>query len=170
VSAEDVGNSEFENLYGIFRSRSSARTALRELSKAYGLCLALMGLERRVDEGPCLAYGSKGCRGACVGAESPISHAMRVVQALCGLRVKPWPYPGRVGVRERDPDGYRTELHIVDRWRYLGTVKSEADLHELYETSSQAPFDPDTYKILARFLKSPPRSCDIVALPRDDRQ
>jgi DNA polymerase-3 subunit epsilon len=80
--------------------------------------------------------------------------------------VKPWPYPGRIGVRERDPNSERTELHVLDRWCYLGTVHSEAELHDLARERSHAAFDLDTYRMLARFLKSPPSRCDIVPLDR----
>jgi DNA polymerase-3 subunit epsilon len=104
------------------------------------------------------------CRGACIGAESPIAHAMRVVQAFSKLRIKPWPYPGCVGLRELDPHSERSELHVIDRWCYLGTVKTEAELHELTEDAPKGHFDLGMYKILARFLKSPPRSSDIVPL------
>jgi hypothetical protein len=53
---------------------------------------------------------------------------------------------------------------VIDQWRYLGTAKSEAELDELREAAPCDIFDLDTYKMLARFLKSPPSSCDILAL------
>jgi len=75
---------------------------------------------------------------------------------------KPWPYSGRIGIRERNRANDRCELHVLDRWRYLGTAHSEADLYELEEATGA--FDPETYRLLLRFLKSAPRTCDIVTL------
>jgi DNA polymerase-3 subunit epsilon len=166
VPAGDVDASSAGELYGLFRSRASALAALRGLAKAYALCPAVLGIEKRPSGESCSAYLESRCRGACVGAESRLSHGMRIVQAFSGLRVKPWPYPGRIGVRERDPNSERTELHVLDRWRYLGTVHSEAELHELEHEKSDAAFDLDTYRMLARFFKSPPSRCDIVPLDR----
>jgi DNA polymerase-3 subunit epsilon len=156
---------DFARLYGLFRSRSSARAALRALASAHDLCRVTLGLEPPLPNGACSAFDLKCCRGACIGAESVISHAMRVVQALSKLRMKPWPYSGRIAVRERSPHGQCAELHVLDQWRYLGTAKSEAELHELKEAAPRDTFDLDTYKMLARFLKSPPSGCDILALP-----
>lgn len=79
--------------------------------------------------------------------------------------MRPWPYAGRIGVRERDPATECCELHVLDRWCYLGTLRSEADLHELTEAPPAPAFDLDTYRILTRFLESVPRTCDIVPLP-----
>jgi DNA polymerase-3 subunit epsilon len=156
-----------ENVYGFFRSRASARQALRGLCRGHGLCLALMGLEARgAGSEPCAAYDARECRGACTGAESPMSHAIRAIPALAGLRMKRWPYAGPIGIRERTQDNDRAALHLVDQWRYLGTAKSEADLHELAERSEASDFDPEAYRILVRFLKSPGASCDILPLTR----
>jgi DNA polymerase-3 subunit epsilon len=153
-------------LYGLFRSRTAARAALRGLAKAYRLCHVVLGIETSEAGGSCFAHERGQCRGACAGAESLLSHGMRVAQAFSNLRVKPWPYAGRIGVRERDPGSERTELHVLDRWCYLGTVHSEAELHELSAERAGAAFDADTYKMLARFLKSLPSRCEVVALDR----
>jgi DNA polymerase-3 subunit epsilon len=161
ADAEDA-----RELYGLFRSRSSALAALRGLARAYELCHAAVGIERLRANTACSAHAHGRCRGACVGTESRLSHGMRVAQAFANLRVKPWPYPGRIGVRERDPNSERTELHVLDSWRYVGTVHSEAELHELSSERNDAAFDLDTYKMLARFLKSPPSRCEIISLDR----
>jgi len=164
VSASALGADMPTDLFGLFRSRASARETLRGLAAAHGLCHVLLGLEQRNEEGPCSAHALGRCRGACVGKEKPIAHAMRLAQALAGLRMRPWPYAGRIGVRERDPERDRSELYVFDRWRYLGTAKSEAELYELAESMQSAAFDLDTYRILARFLKSPPSTCEIVPI------
>jgi len=40
----------------------------------------------------------------------------------------------------------------VDGWRYLGTAKSDADIHDLLEQASTAQFDRDTYKLIKSHL------------------
>ncbi|HUP93900.1 MAG TPA: exonuclease domain-containing protein [Burkholderiales bacterium] len=167
TSVSAVEAADLRCLYGLFPSCATALKALRALADAHSLCRVTLGLEARGDNGACEAYGSGQCRGACAGAESAVAHAIRVVQALSRLRLKPWPYPGAIAVRERDPHSERVDIHVVDAWRYLGTASSDAELHELAHAQRPA-FEVETYKILARLLKSPPRSCEIVALPRRD--
>jgi DNA polymerase-3 subunit epsilon len=164
VAADDFDAASVTDLYGVFRSRASALAALRGLADAYRLCRARLGLERAEEGAPCSARVAGRCRGACVGAESDLAHAMRLARAFAGLRVRPWPYAGPIGVREYDPGTRRRELHVVDRWRYLGTADSDAALHELAHARVRAVFNLDDYRMLARFLKSPPASCEIVNL------
>jgi DNA polymerase-3 subunit epsilon len=42
-------------------------------------------------------------------------------------------------------------MHVVDRWRYLGTAINEEELYELAD-SGGAEFDLDIYKILKKAL------------------
>ncbi|HXQ63532.1 MAG TPA: hypothetical protein VN787_01660, partial [Steroidobacteraceae bacterium] len=72
--------------------------------------------------------------------------------ALAALRLKPWPFRGRVLVAERDWRG-EEDLHVLSGWRYLGTVR-EPDAAEGLDADAQA-FDPDVYRILKRFLAAP---------------
>lgn len=167
VDFGDVEGGDLDRLYGFFPSRATALKALRALADAHGLCRVTLGLEANSTTGGCSAYDSGHCRGTCVGAESTLAHAIRVLQALSRLRLKAWPYPGPIAVRERDPHSERVDLHVVDAWRYLGSASSDAELHELAQTQRPA-FEVETYKILARLIKSPPRSCEILALPRRD--
>ena len=79
------------------------------------------------------------------------------MEALCELKLQAWPFKGRIGVREAGADG--AELHVLDHWCYLGTVRSEQDLDTL---AARPAFDLDTYKILKRFLKNQHRGVEIV--------
>ena len=76
--------------------------------------------------------------------------------------MRPWPFKGRIGVRERGTAG--EQLIVLDRWCYLGTVRSEAELEELAEHRPQPVFDLDTYRILSRFLGSARRDYEVVNL------
>ena len=162
VSAHDLDLAQFGDLYGLFRSRRSAIEALREIATAHELCPILLGLEKKT--GPCFAYQLKRCRGACVGAESRARHALRLGQALTSMRMQPWPFRGRIGVRETGGDSEAAELHVLDRWCYLGTVRSEQELHEMETVRAQPAFDLDTYKILMRFLNQPRGKYTVVEL------
>lgn len=161
VAARDLDIAQFGDLHGLFRSRASAIEALRDITTAHELCSILLGLEKR--KGPCFAHQIKRCRGACVGKESRESHTLRLAQAFASLRMQPWPFRGRVGVREVAPHGEKSELIVLDRWCYLGTVRSEHELHELEESRPRPVFDLDTYKILTRFFNSR-RNCKVVEL------
>jgi DNA polymerase-3 subunit epsilon len=162
ATAADVDPARFGDLYGLFRSRATAIDALRDVAAAHGLCNILLGLEKR--DGACFAHQIKRCRGACVGLESRASHAVRLKQALLSMRTLPWPFAGRIGVRENTHDGETTELHILDRWCHLGTVCSEVEFHDFDDSTADPVFDVDTYKILKRFLAKPPRGTQIIPL------
>lgn len=149
VGVDDVPPGGFSHLHGLFRSRAAALSALREMATAHELCYVLLGLEKR--KGACFARQLKRCRGACTGDEPASAHALRLAEALARLTVARWPYGGPIAVREGD--GERTELHVIDRWCYLGTARTEAEVHELAHTPRSPRFDLDTYKILTKFLR-----------------
>jgi len=158
VTARELEEAGFNDLYGLFRARAAALEALREIAAAHQLCAIVLGLEK--GKGPCFAYQLKRCRGACVGKESLVAHRLRLGAALAGLRMRPWPFKGRIGVRESRSDA----LIVLDRWCYLGTAGSEIELAELAEQRAQPVFDLDTYKILSRFFGSSRRDYEVVDL------
>ncbi len=61
-----------------------------------------------------------------------------------------------MGIVEKDRAEESTEVHVVDRWCYLGTASSDAEVAELLEGRrslvERAGFDYDHYRILARHL------------------
>jgi DNA polymerase-3 subunit epsilon len=162
VSAADLTSLELAHVYGVFRSKRKAMDTLRDLADEHGLCHRLLGLEN--GKGPCFAFQLKKCRGACVGKESELNHAMRLSMALSRLRVEPWPFQGRIGLREVHRASGLTEIHLLDRWCYLGTVRDPSALHDALETRHDLIFDLDTYQILTRFFKRHSHNLDIIAL------
>ncbi|MBI4205761.1 MAG: hypothetical protein HY527_12105 [Betaproteobacteria bacterium] len=86
----------------------------------------------------------------------------RHVHRPAEIDVQPWPFRGRIGVRETALEAERSELIVLDRWCYLGTARAGHELHELGER--RPVFDADNYKILTRFFKKPRRTCTIVDL------
>lgn len=163
VDIGDVGFGNAGGFYGLFRSRRVALNAMRELADSHGLCHIATGLER--SKGPCLGRRLNRCKGTCVGEESALAHAMRMTQALQPLRMQEWPFPGRVGIREQDSVAGRSEIHVFDRWRHLGSYDSQGDLDEALMARQEPSFDFDTYKLLRKFLRDLPRWVEVVELP-----
>jgi len=128
--------------YGLFRRRIDAERALEGLARTHELCARWLGLEE--GEGSCVGFQLGRCRGVCVGREPPALHVVRVRLALAGLKRREWPFPGAIGIRERDWRGVE-ETHVFDRWCHAGE-----------------PFDLDVYRILAGFLDRPTRGAEIV--------
>ena len=142
-------------LHGVFRSRRSAREALAALADAHGLCLRTLGFEAPLRRGaPCFRHQLGRCRGVCAGRESPELHAARTAAALARLRTLAWPWPGPVGVVERDAAREATEVHVLHHWCWLGTARSETELAELL-AHGKPSFDLDHYRILVRHLARP---------------
>ena len=146
---DDMEPGEVEKCFGVFHSRKDARKAMTDIAKAKRLCLKLLGLEEA--EGSCLAHQLGHCKGACVGKEPEILHAVRVQMALASLKFKAWPFPGRVALIERGPMG-SVDSHVLDHWSFLGTARSEEEMASLARSTAPRIFDPQVYRILVRHL------------------
>ncbi len=161
VTAADTEASRLEHLYGTFRSRRAALAALKGIAEGHGLCPGLLGLEPARKEGAaCFAHQLKRCRGACCGKESVAAHNLRLAQALQALRLAPWPYKGAIGLRERFAE--KSEVHLFERWCFLGTARSEAEIYDKLELSGRPVFDADIYKILRRELARRTRGIALI--------
>ena len=102
LAIDETEPGELEKCFGVFHSRKDARKALADIAKAKQLCLKVLGLEQ--SEGSCLAHQLGHCKGACVGKEPLMLHAVRVQMALSSLKFKAWPFPGPCGAhRARSP-------------------------------------------------------------------
>lgn len=107
------------------------------------------------------------------GELTALIEASRLRKALAPLRNRrthppvefapqPWPFRGRIGVREASLQTGESALIVLDRWCYLGTARAE---HELFELAEREPeFDFDTYTALARFFRKPHRGSAIIDL------
>ena len=157
ISGAEIDFSDTTHVYGTFRTRRTALETLRNLAQAFELCLIAIGLE--TGKGPCFAHQIKHCRGICAGKESRARHDLRLTQALSGLKLQAWPFRGRIGVREAN--GERTDLHVLDHWCYLGTMRAE---HEFDALDTRPAFDLDTYRILTRFLAGAGNAIKIVPM------
>ena len=131
--------------YGLFKTSKEATDVLRALASEFNLCDALLGLDQATPGTPCPGQQSKRCKGACIGHEPYAKHSMRLIGGLSRFKLATWPMHGPSIIREGD------EAHLLDGWRYLGTAKSEDDVHALLEVS-RPPFDREIYKILTKHL------------------
>jgi DNA polymerase III subunit epsilon len=167
IVAIDDGRAPDLQSFGVFHTAKDARKALIDIAAARELCLKVLGLEE--GEGACAAYPAGKCKGACAGKEPLILHNTRLQMALSSLKLKAWPFPGRVALRERRrgvPEHMAgADMHVVDRWSYLGTARTEEELEALRAADSNEAFDIDVYRILVRHFAKNPR-LDWVDLKR----
>jgi DNA polymerase-3 subunit epsilon len=154
LGIDAVEPSQLSRCCGVFHSTKDAHKALADIARAQLLCLKVLGLEE--SEGSCFAYQVGKCKGACVGKEPLVLHNVRAQMALSSLKLKPWPFPGRVALRERDPFG-ADEWHVLDHWTYIGCARCEEELAALAEATAPAAFDPQVYRILVRYLSRHPQ-------------
>jgi DNA polymerase-3 subunit epsilon len=150
------------DLYGPFRSRADALSALRGLAREHRLCAIALALE--AGAGPCTLHVAGRCRGACMGEESGLAHLLRLGLALRRLRIPAWPFPGPIAIVEEDPARSVCEYHVAVDWRYLGSARDADELTEL-AAAAPPPLDVDTYRILQRALRDTPptRVIDLTA-------
>ena len=148
--------------YGLYGTARDATNTLRKLAELNQLCLIKSGLEmpNKTQPRPCSAYQLRRCRGACIGREDASMHNIRLLGALNKHRLQRWPFAGPIGIRESDSIGSRTDVHVLDRWAYLGTASDEAAVHELLQHATPA-FDADIYKLLVKQLRQLDRSAVI---------
>ena len=152
LNGSDPGS--WEVVYGSFRTKKEADNALRELAILYKLCPRRIGIEPWGD-GACLAHQMKRCAGVCAGKEDHAAHDERLLKVLESLRIRRWPWPGPVAIREHHAESGRSAVHLVDRWCLLGSVTDESELAGLLEAPPARVFELNTYRILLRWLDTP---------------
>jgi DNA polymerase III subunit epsilon len=148
----DLDPAGLAGCYGVFQSRKDGCKALSDIARAHSLCLKILGLETADEAASCVGFQMGRCKGACVGKEPLLLHDIRLKMALTALKLKPWPFPGRVAIVEG-----HGEFHVLDHWVYLGTARSEDELEQLRTTAAYAAFDADVYRILVRYLAKNPK-------------
>ncbi len=151
--------------YGPFSSRATARLALIDLAREHGLCLQQMRLEgrrRTAPGGPCFNRQLRRCAGCCEGVETAAGHTQRLRALLAGRAVPPWPFAGAAAYVERNADRFREDVHVFDRWCWLGSVRTLAAAEALARTAPRV-FEADAYRVLREALRRAPPDA-LVAL------
>lgn len=154
------------SLYGLFKTRRAAGKALKHAADEYRLCHKHLGLEK--GKGACFGYQLHRCNGICVGEEDEMQHRIRMLEGLLPLKIRSWPYKGRIGLREFNRENGHEEIHLLDHWCYLGKVGCPEEAAFLDSTCSSR-LDIDIYKILKRHLNKSGNS-EILDLSAADDQ
>ena len=146
VYSKDLNFAAAPDLYGLYASRHAALAALRQLADDQRLCYGALGLEKLATGRACFRAMLRQCAGVCRGGETPQVHRQRLLDSLQGLRVACWPYPGAIGLVERDGD--LQQVHVVHQWHYLGSASTRDAARALQQVAPG--FDADGYKILCK--------------------
>ena len=133
-----------EESFGVYESERKARNSLARVAARHRLCHSLAGISDS-DRAPCLACGELQTGSQCGRKVDRLKHLTRLYSALRPLRLPSWPYPGPIAIRER------SDLHIVDRWQYLGTARHECEIPAVLETR-RGELDKDVFLLLAKKL------------------
>jgi DNA polymerase-3 subunit epsilon len=154
AGADEIDAETLPFVYGLWRSRRSAMQALRAAADEHRLCLQALGFETGASaprRTACFRHQIGRCAGVCAGEENIHVHHARVATALARLKSADWPHRGPLGVVEEDESRDATEVHVLDRWCYLGTARCETEVAELL-VARRPRFDYDHYRILSRHL------------------
>lgn len=145
--------------FGMFASERKAKNALARLAYKDSLCHCMLGIDGYAAE-DCRACGAdQGGRG-CIGRANRAKQLTRIFAALRKWETPAWPYPGPIGIRER------SDLHVIDRWQYLGTARDETDIDSLLDCRCDADaFDQGVFALLKRTLPNM-ADVEIVRLAR----
>jgi DNA polymerase-3 subunit epsilon len=150
VSIDDVDPENLEFMYGIFKTKKTAKELINNLIDEFNLCTKLLGVEK--GKGKCFGNQVKKCTGVCIGEEKHELHHLRLRQAMIKHKIKSWPYDGRIGIREVNPDTETAEVHIFEHWCHLESVDNDADLSASISTRYHKKFDIDFYRLIQKAL------------------
>ena len=152
VTLDEVDPTELEFLYGIFKTKKSAKELIYKLVDEHKLCCKVLGLEK--GKGKCFGEHVGKCSGVCVGKEKHELHHLRLKTSLIAHKLRAWPYDGKVGIKEFNPDTKNIEVHIFEQWCYLDTVDSDMDLSETINSRYNLQFDLDIYRLIGKAIDS----------------
>ncbi len=131
-------------IYGLYETRTKAKTKLDELTRTFQLCPKLMGLEKT--KNACFSYSLGKCRGACIGKEHADLYNRRFEIAMEKSRISLWPYEQAITI----PIDEENNGVVINNWMVQGFYQN-GDLSTF--TPSDPTFELDEYKIIRRFIK-----------------
>ncbi len=133
---------------GLYKNTSSAKQWLVKLIEKNALCTKVLGLESTHRQ-CCFNYQLKRCLGACCGDETIESHNQRLIQAFEQYALIAWPWQSAIAIVEDDPVNQCKAFHIINQWRYLGSVDDLSDT----KIEPLPRFSRDSYHIIIRYLQ-----------------
>lgn len=146
-----IDSADVPHILGIYRSKRQAKNFLINLAKKYNLCEKLLGLENT--NNACFSYRLNACKGACIDEETALKYNLRFIQAFTQYRLKTWPFPGPIIIKEKNEFNQIEECIVIDKWCLIGNITIQDN--EYISTEVKKPFDLDIYKILVSFLQEP---------------
>jgi DNA polymerase-3 subunit epsilon len=154
IGFHDADLEHAEGLYGPFTAKPRAKDLLTNLAAESRLCWNAIGTSfgKLAAEGPCFARQLRRCNGYCVGAESLTDHNARLMEALAEFAFPAWPYDGPIAIRETHPEHGWQHAHVFHCWRYLGSARTEDEIHDLAASTTEVEFDADIFKLLVKRL------------------
>ncbi len=154
IGFHDADLEHAAGLYGPFPAKPRAKELLTNLAADHRLCWNAIGTSfgKLAAAGPCFARQLRRCNGYCVGEESLAAHNARLMEALAEFAFPAWPYDGPIAIRETHPEHGWQRAHVFHRWRYLGSAKTEDEIHELVAATTEVEFDADIFKLLVKRL------------------
>ncbi len=139
----DEALGEKAEAFGFFPTLRKANNALLRFATKHRLCHCLLGVCQRT--GASCAIVDRHRPAGCAQSQGWKKELLRVFEALQPMRIPVWPHDGPLGTRER------SDMHVVDQWQYLGTARTESDIHELLQSGPIA-FDTRSYRLLRQSL------------------
>jgi DNA polymerase-3 subunit epsilon len=139
--------SDLENILGVFKSQKQMKDFLGLVAKEFKLCPKVLGLEK--SKNYCFNFHLGFCKGACMSEENSLKYNLRFEEAFYKSKIKPWRFDSPIIIKEI---GEKEEIHVIDKWCYLGSLKSEQD--SISDLKQEYNFDFDTYKILSRYINN----------------
>lgn len=145
IKSGNIDNeTDLSSIYGMYGTRTKAKTTVEEITRTFQLCPKLMGIEKT--KTACFSYSLGRCKGACIGEESPELYNRRFEIALEHTKIANWPFEGAVTL----PVNNEGEQVIINKWIIQGFQNSDG---ELIINDIEPNFDVDEYKIIYRFIK-----------------
>ncbi len=147
--------------WGLFRSRTRAKEALRMLCRDEAFCEQTLGLS--TGRGPCFQYQLKRCHGVCAGEEELRQHFVRVLRAFESRAHNFWPFPGAVAIQH---DARSQQVSVLNAWNYLGdyeNLETATKAIKNHSASGQG-LDLDAFRIVLSFIRNSSHSNLIVPI------
>jgi DNA polymerase III subunit epsilon len=154
---DEIEVDEIQNILGVFRSIKQLKDFVYEVCNENKLCPKLMGFDK--SKKSCFNYQLGKCSGACQNKELFLKYNLRFDQAFFNKKVKSWNFDGPIFIKENND---KEEVHLIDKWCYLGSLKNEND--EIGDIKKEYRFDYDTYKILRRYISNPNNQKNITVV------
>ena len=163
---QEIHPDTLENTVGVFVNNSEAKKFLEKIADENLLCTKLLGLEKQ-DDKACFRSQINKCCGACTKKIPATEYNKNFIEAFEKVLYKKWPFDSPVCVIERNHETYESDIHIIDKWCYLGTFNEYEISGNLESISSEDNliFDLDVYRLLKSYFdNNRRRDVDIISL------